>query len=301
MTQHPSDLQFVLHANRGDRVIQLRMSRNTTIALITSILIHLILLLTFNPKLIPLGEKPNVSAPLSITLNTLPSKKSEAEPLPQPSQPEKAPEPVVKKPKVKPVFTPERSISKPLAPAIPHENPTQSMTQPAPTAPTTPSPSKEVAPATDMMALVNANRERRLANEGYTSKDLSDNSQQQRSMTEDEMRDARIKRNLMAGQNGVFQILGKNSRSATLSFRGWTNDTSNAKREIVAVEAGVDGDIDRAIVRKMIEIIRRYYSGDFNWESYRLGRIVVLSARREDNAGLEDFLLHEGIPGLSPR
>ena len=43
----------------------------------------------------------------------------------------------------------------------------------------------------------------------------------------------------------------------------------------------------------MIELIRRYYQGDFNWESQRLDRIVTLSARTEDNAGLEEFMIKE--------
>jgi hypothetical protein len=43
----------------------------------------------------------------------------------------------------------------------------------------------------------------------------------------------------------------------------------------------------------MIELIRQYHKGDFNWESYRLDRVVVLSARSEDSKGLEDFLIRE--------
>ena len=43
----------------------------------------------------------------------------------------------------------------------------------------------------------------------------------------------------------------------------------------------------------MIELIRRYYTGNFNWESQRLDRVIVLSARPEDNEGLEGFMLKE--------
>ena len=49
-------------------------------------------------------------------------------------------------------------------------------------------------------------------------------------------------------------------------------------------------DIQRAVARRMIELIREYHQGDFNWESYRLGRVVTLSSRTEDSKGLEDFL-----------
>jgi hypothetical protein len=43
----------------------------------------------------------------------------------------------------------------------------------------------------------------------------------------------------------------------------------------------------------MIEIIRTHYKGDFRWESSRLGRVVNLSARIEDSAELEAFMLEE--------
>ncbi|MNC97247.1 hypothetical protein D3C83_148520 [compost metagenome] len=57
------------------------------------------------------------------------------------------------------------------------------------------------------------------------------------------------------------------------------------------------------MVRRMIELIRSHYQGDFHWESHRLGRTVVLSARRPDQRALEDFLLREffGQPLVNPR
>jgi hypothetical protein len=104
---------------------------------------------------------------------------------------------------------------------------------------------------------------------------------------------AKVKRNLTVGTSGIFQIISIESRRAAFSFRGWTNDSSNVQREYVQVEIGNNSSIEIAIVRKMIELIRRYYQGNFNWESQRLDRTVVLSARLEDNEGLEAFLLKE--------
>jgi len=40
-------------------------------------------------------------------------------------------------------------------------------------------------------------------------------------------------------------------------------------------------------------IIRKDYSGDFEWESQRLGRSITKSARIEDTAELEQFLMRE--------
>jgi hypothetical protein len=52
----------------------------------------------------------------------------------------------------------------------------------------------------------------------------------------------------------------------------------------------------------MILLIREYYSGDFKWESHRLQRVVTLSARPEDQAGLEEFMMKEffDTPGVRP-
>lgn len=92
---------------------------------------------------------------------------------------------------------------------------------------------------------------------------------------------------------GIFHITRMGVRNAEFLFRGWDNDSRAAARELVEVDAGANGDVETAIVRKMIEIIRKHESGDFSWDSHRLGRVVMLSARREDNAGLEDFLKQE--------
>jgi hypothetical protein len=96
-----------------------------------------------------------------------------------------------------------------------------------------------------------------------------------------------------SGAGGVFHITHKGVRSAEFLFRGWDNGSRAGMSELVEVDAGPNGDVEDAIVRKMIEIIRKHQAGDFNWDSRRLGRVVVLSARREDNAGLEDFLKKE--------
>jgi hypothetical protein len=101
------------------------------------------------------------------------------------------------------------------------------------------------------------------------------------------------------GTGGIFQILRKGDRTAEFAFNGWQGD-ARRWREVIEVDAGPGGDVELAIVRRMIALIRGHYSGDFNWESHRLGRVVVLSARPEDNEGLEEFLVREffGVPVL---
>lgn len=110
----------------------------------------------------------------------------------------------------------------------------------------------------------------------------------------DEIRQARVKRNLqIPGTSGIFQITKIGPRYAQFSFRAWTTNVSNPRRELIDVEAGPDGDIERAIIRRMIQLIRQYHQEDFNWESHRLNRVIVLSAHPRNNEGLENFLMRE--------
>ena len=165
---------------------------------------------------------------------------------------------------------------------------------PRPPEPTTPRPE----PPVDMMAAINARREARRAAEAAAARGPGE-------LTSDEIARARIARNLKGpgeGVGGVFQILSKGTRTAEFAFNGWRPDTEKRWREVIEVDAGLGGDVDRAIVRRMIELIRTHYQGDFKWESHYLGRTVVLSARLEDTEGLEDFLIREffGTPTLGP-
>jgi hypothetical protein len=145
----------------------------------------------------------------------------------------------------------------------------------------------------DLLAYVNAARARRRGPDGFPGRENTATAAAEHEPSEDEIRMAKVKRNLTSGTNGVFQLLSVESRTAAFSFRGWTNDSGNSRREYIHVDIGANSDIEIAIIRKMIELIRRYYKGNFNWESQRLDRVIVLSARAEDNEGLEDFLRQE--------
>jgi len=145
----------------------------------------------------------------------------------------------------------------------------------------------------DLTAYMNETRERRRAG-GIFEDEPAEPKNVERAPSEEELRMANVKRNLKEpGATGIFQITRMGMRSAQFLFRAWRIDSSNPRREVIEVTAGPDGDIQRAVVRKMIELIREYHKGDFNWESFRLDRVVVLSARPEDSRGLEDFLIRE--------
>ena len=51
---------------------------------------------------------------------------------------------------------------------------------------------------------------------------------------------------------------------------------------------------------KMIELIRKEKTGDFDWDSHRLQRVVKMSARPQDEAELTAFLYKEMFPGYRP-
>lgn len=152
----------------------------------------------------------------------------------------------------------------------------------------------------DMLAQLDVVRRRRREAQGESPEDARPGTP-----TEAQQAMRNIQRNLQSllpngsdasGTNGVFQITHVGYGSAEFSFRGWNTDFRRNWNETVTVERGTSGDIRLAIVRKMIEIIRRYETRDFVWESRRLGRNVTLSARPEDSAGLEEFLLREFFP-----
>jgi len=243
---------------------------------------------------------------ITVRLNPRISTQAEAAPPASIHQPPLASPPRQEsKPKIKPppVLRPEmpRDVAAVQAEPAPSQ-------LPAPTAQRAPVPPKPAAPDpaqfTDMMAYVNAARERRRLAGEDADRINEEEAARERGPSEDEARMANLRRNLQpSGTNGIFQILSMDAHTATFAFRGWKNEFSYSHREVYQVDAGMDGDVARAVVRKMIEIIRRYYIGDFNWESQRLDRVVVLSARLQDNEGLEDFMMQEffGSRGISSR
>jgi hypothetical protein len=158
-------------------------------------------------------------------------------------------------------------------------------------------PVKAEEPLPDMASMLNAVRERRQQSEAAAAAENQAAQQGQRGQSPQEVAEANVKRSMQRasgqdGTSGVFQIVSKSVRMGTFSFRGWKVN-SNGWKQTIEVDAGVNGNIDLAMVRKMIEIIRTHYKGDFRWESNRLGRVVNLSARVEDSAELETFMLEE--------
>jgi hypothetical protein len=100
---------------------------------------------------------------------------------------------------------------------------------------------------------------------------------------------------------GIFQIARMGYEDAEFFFYGWNKDIRRNSQQMIEVRRGDNASMEIAVVRRMIAIIRVHESGDFLWESQRLGRDVTLSARAADNAGLEDFLMRDFFPDFRSR
>ncbi len=278
---------FLQTPRKNDRLIRFNFSRNALIAFVFSILMHALILFFVEPKF--QQEPKRESAPFQVML-AQPEQVEVIVEQPKEAMPERLPEPIVepvKKPKA--MKQPASRKPRPIDSSAPE---VLAVNKPLPESmPQTENKSKD-AP-TDMLAYVNAQRAKREQAENEAAKINAEAAAREIGPSEEEKRDAKIKSNFQNGTNGIFEITSLGSRSASFTFLGWLNDYSTSKRQYFEVEAGTGQDVRLVMIRKMIGLIREHYQGDFNWESRRLGRTVVKSARVENSAELEDFLMTE--------
>lgn len=253
-------------------------SRRFLVWLAISIAFH-VLLAVLIPPVKPHETLTTVSnGPMTVEL--VPEKPAAATAEEVAPQPRKAEAP----PPVRRPVVPPRIIAREAPKAIlPLPVPVPPPPQPAPLP-----PPKE--PPVDMMASIAARRAAREAAEAAMARGPH-------RPNDAELAEANIERNLRfvpgGGVGGVFQILSKSQLSAEFAFNGWEPSKDRSWREVIEVHVKPGEDIERGIVKRMMELIRGHYKEDFRWESQRLGRVVVLSARPEDNDGTEDFLMRE--------
>ena len=221
---------------------------------------------------------------------------------PLPGKPKKkelaAPEPV--KP-VKPVKPAKPVVSRierlPDTITIPNEKPAEV----AEVAKVAPKEIEKLPPEMDMSEMIAAKRRAR-----------GQDSTQQAGEESEADRGNRVARDNIARANGrsngddsndtggVFSVTNKSFSTAELKFRGWNPNFKRRWLQQVSVELGTERDIETAIVKKMIELIRKEKTGDFDWDSHRLQRVVKMSARPQDEAELAAFLYKEMFPGYRP-
>ena len=261
--------------------------RSMAVGLLFTLLVHLLLLyMLLQSKNERISEaKKNSQAGVMVYIPTETPEEPSAKNLPEPKRVSKA---------------------KPIRPSQPvvTASPPPSITQPTPVPPpiehpvvveAPPAPAPVAKPQVDMFATLNAKRQARAEAD---AREQADAQARGRGPSADDIATANINRNLQTisnardGTSGVFTLLSQGTRVATFAFNGWTH-SSNKWRDVIEVDAGLGGNVELAVVKRMIVLIRTHYQGDFNWESHKLGRVIVLSARQEDNAGLEEFLIKE--------
>ncbi len=259
--------------------------RRFALAVAVSLLLHA-LVLGLTPRKPPaLAPGPMANAPLNVVIAP-----------PAQPQPETSPEPprevVAEAPAPRPRPGP-RPRQPPLKPSPVRPDPMPVIPVPLPR------PLPIPAPPVDMLAAIEARRAQRRAADAAAARGPP--------VAAKAPEDAAT-RNLATlsgreGVGGVFQILRIGTRTAEFAFNGWKPDARSQWREVIEVDAGLLGNVELAIIKRMIELIRTHYTGDFQWESHRLGRTVKLSARVEDSEGLEDFMMREffGTPRINPR
>ena len=265
------------------------------VAFAVSLLVHALALWSFLPHMMHIvtpsdSDKGESGSPLAVQLvpkaappGALPASPPPPEPLVALRPPAKSappPKPAARPPTPPPVMSAPRRA--PDAPALP----------PAPPQP---------APATDLAAYIEAKRRER----GEAPTSSPQNSSTSKAAEEENERQNRIiAANIgLNGRptfgkdpkngGGIFQIKTMEYSYAEFYFFGWNKDISRNSKQVIEVRKGNNPDIQIAIVRRMIEIIREHETENFLWESHRLGRQITLSARARDTAGLESFMLQE--------
>jgi len=260
-----------------------------------SILIHLAVLFIWIPRthLLTPGdeEQDQLTDRLQVRLAAPPT----PPPPTSPPQTQASLQPPPKPPRIIPRVRPPAvaTLPSPQAPAIP-------LPPPPPPPPVVAAPTRPTLPVEgDLAAYVQARRRER--------------GEQEAALDNEEAKfNCAIAANLPAAAHGVaaqdtkkgggiFQIKRMTYDDAAFEFYGWNTAMGRKTPQLIEVRKGNNADMRIAVVRRMIVIIREFEKEDFNWESPRLGHIVVLSARLSDNTYLENYLMHEffdevGVP-----
>jgi hypothetical protein len=275
-------------------------ARNITIAVLASMLIHILAVLELRPVMLhPSSEadkRGEGSGPLTVHIVPPPLARPPALPAIPPAPAQRPSAPPRRPPKAAPV---------PRKPAAP---PIIALDKPAPEAPPAPRPQaakpQPRAPAAqDLSSYIESRR--RARTDPAPSLAFPDAQPQSAPAEEANARANRLAAaNLAPGSarafgydpnrgGGIFSIRHVAYDYAEFLFYGWNQEARHNTAQLIEVRKGSNPDIRLAVVRRMIAIIREHEQNDFVWESRRLGRYVTLSARPRDNAGLEEFMLAE--------
>lgn len=259
--------------------------------LIASLLLHVALLLWAPPLTKPNTDEP-VPPPLTAYLRSAPQPPEPVPPVPRvtpppPQRAARAAPPPPAPPQTKAPATPPIALTKP-------QSASPVFTVPAPPEPAKPAPQAATPPPpeADFAALIAARRRAR----GEEPAPPDAESVNRGAMTN---ATAKSQPTITFGERpptpsgGLFQIRRRGYDYAEFMFFGWNQNFGRAVPQLIEVRKEGNADIDIAVVRRIIALIRDHERGDFQWYSRRVGKNLTLSARARDNAGLEEFMLQE--------
>lgn len=273
--------------------------RRFEIALVVSLLIHGIAMWKWFPhepiQLTP-GDNPTKEPNPQLALRIVPSQPAkpqaptavqrEAPPAPAPP-----PRPRAAIPRPVPTPTPPVISAPAPAPAI-VPPPAAPVPPPIAVAPTPPAPPPPVAG--DLAAYIEQRRRARGETGDAPANVDSDSARRDRAIAQNL---ASLSQSTFgeAPKNGggTFQIRRLDYDDAQFTFYGWSKEINRRTFQVIDVRKGSNENINIAVVRRIISIIRDYEPGDFRWHSLRLARDMTLSARPEDNGELERFMMEE--------
>lgn len=278
--------------------MQIPESRRSMVAgIVVSLLLHALGLWLVLDNDTQLDQPLQVNAERRIAVNLVEPSGSHVSDPPepiqpiQPSQKKTAPAAAKKRQRVKPTATADKQA------ALPSKS-----------VPAAPSPERvrpDIALTDDLFSHIEAARKRRAAAAAQSGlPDLaSEPEQQEQAGSDQSVALANIEFSLRRARGtdredvgGVFQVRRVGYQEAEFVFRGWSERSRRNATRLINVEKSPNADIQTALIKKVIEIIREEKKGDFLWESIRLGKAMTLSARLQDNEELERFLMREFFP-----
>ena len=272
--------------------------RVITIALVLSLFIHVTILL------LPLIDKTEQQmrapadelGPLSVSI-------AQSKPPPPGRQPEQPPAATpTPTPTPRPVPKQQRPTPPRPAPqiALNGQRPPFVVPPPPPAPVPEAAPTPTPAPTDDFSDLVAQRQRARRAQNGGVPDQIEESDDQKANR----IATANIKaqqRSASPGQDpseggGLFELRRTGLTDAEFLFYGWNQTIRRSGARVVEVRRGTNPDIRIAVVRAMIDIIREQKPGDFEWQSHRLNKTIVMSARAKDQPELERFLMREFYP-----
>lgn len=270
--------------------------------MVLAVLLHLLLLwLVLSHETLVL--KPPAAGSDEGTITYVAPLASAQQKAPPPPVPPAVQKPVV--PRAKPPVLARRAPPKAVPPT---RRPPAANTASTATVPLTPAPNTaaqadtaNAAPTEDFSARIDAARRRRAAAQAQDPALAAAPSE-----SESERANRIARENIAFQQHGqggaqdqtggVFQLKGVRQHNAEFLFRGWNQNFRRNWSQMVEVEQGNEIDIENAIIKRMILLIRSHKPGDFVWDSHRLGHPVTLNASVASEPELRAFLLKEFFP-----